>query len=93
MKMPWTKRIGLAKAATILTTCLIVSTGLCGLNYAVVRSVSGISSWANAFLISAALAEALLIVLCIVGLFIVIIAAIVQSVRKHFFESKGKRTP
>lgn len=40
MKLPWHSKTGLAKAATILATILIISCGLCGANFfAVLRFV------------------------------------------------------
>jgi len=32
MRMPWSRQTGLAKAATIFSVLLLVSTGLCGAN-------------------------------------------------------------
>jgi len=41
MKLPWTQQTGLAKAAAILATGLIVSLGLCGLNFALMIPMQG----------------------------------------------------
>jgi hypothetical protein len=40
--MPWRKRTGLAKAAAILATILLVSLGLCGINFVALTNMSGI---------------------------------------------------
>jgi len=43
MKMPWTDRTGLAKAAVIFALLLIVSIGLCGANLALFSRYGAIS--------------------------------------------------
>ena len=40
MKMPWEDRTGLAKAAAVLATGLVISLGLCGLNLAAFAAFS-----------------------------------------------------
>lgn len=41
MKPPWMNKTGLAKVAAILSTILLISLGLCGINFFAVLSVMG----------------------------------------------------
>jgi hypothetical protein len=43
MKMPWANKTGLAKAATLFATLLLVSLGLCGVNFAAVIAFVGVA--------------------------------------------------
>ncbi len=85
MKMPWTNRTGLAKAATILTTILAISTGFCGLNAVATLTMSGYDSldWAGKILAYTGGAELILMVICILGLLLVVIAKLIQRIRRH----------
>jgi hypothetical protein len=42
MKMPWRDKTGLAKAATVLVMTLLLSLGLCGVNFFAVTGFVGI---------------------------------------------------
>ena len=66
MRTPWANKTGLSKLAAILSTVLLVSIGLCGINFvAVVRYIPiggsgdprGSIPWLGDFLIPAGFAE------------------------------------
>jgi hypothetical protein len=74
MKMPWVEMTGLAKAATVLAAILLVSLGLCGLNYGLFAAVRGDSQ----FLIVTAFVELAGIFVGVVGLVVVAGVTLVQ---------------
>jgi hypothetical protein len=44
MRLPWSNRTGLAKAVAILSTVLIVSLGLCGVNFVATVGLVGVDA-------------------------------------------------
>jgi hypothetical protein len=85
MNWPWTGKSGLGKAAAILATTLLISTGLCGVNFIGARNVTqGASIWLLLSVI-----ELAAMALSTVGLFVVLIVWICKAVRRSFFTSNG----
>ncbi len=85
MKMPWDNRSGLAKAVVILSVCLMISTGLCGLNLlAVVLTHVNVLDSTQSNLLLAGYVELFIMALSAAGLVAVLIAMITESVVKHF---------
>ena len=90
MKLPWESKTGLAKAATVLATVLLISFGLCGANaFAVVRFLSFNGSEAqraqirvvNSVLIFTGWVELVGILGSLLGLIICGVMAVIKSLR------------
>jgi len=79
--MPWTNRTGLAKATTVLATVLLVSVGLCGVNFVAMSGGIDLNGLSGLLIVSAYL-EALAIVVSAAGLLIVGIITIVRALTK-----------
>jgi hypothetical protein len=81
MKMPWTGKTGLAKAAAIFAVLTLVSFGLCGANFGIMFAFKGASanvqSALSGFLVITAFMEAAGIVIGIAGLLVIGLVAVV----------------
>ena len=86
MKLPWTNQTGLAKAAAILATILLVSTGLCGANLIAVLTVRNHNSLAFGLGITAEV-ELFGIAVSILGLSVVGVITIVKVIKSAFTNS------
>lgn len=81
MKMPWTGKSGMARAAAVLATVLGVSLGLCGANIAIATHAS---NPAIPYLLGTAYVETAGIFVGAVGLVILGLIAIAKAVSNHF---------
>ncbi len=94
MKMLWTGRAGLAKAAAFFATVLVVSIGLCGVNFAAVVTVTSLapmtgagSDWRQipmAGLTFTAYAETLGIIVGVAGFVVVATAGVVREIARFW---------
>ena len=87
MKAPWIGKTGLAKATAILATVLLVSLGLCGVNFLVVASsdsprLGGLRDAISVVFIGTALAEWAAILLSVAGLVTVAVIAVWRALRR-----------
>lgn len=98
MRTPWANKTGLSKAAAILSTALLVSMGLCGMNFAaVVRyvpiggggDVRGLTPRLGDLLIPAGFVELIGILASAAGL--VVIGAI--TIYRSFTRPRQDREP
>jgi hypothetical protein len=89
MKMPWQNRTGLAKAAAVLASALVVSLGLCGMNFAAVTGLRPPNVF-RPFLMIAAWIELLAIVLSLAGLVFVGFFAIIYAIQKRFSDGADR---
>ena len=104
MKMPWADRTGLAKATAFLTTCLIVSTGLCGINFvAFIKFVPMCSpgpqpgmpppaQWPAAVLTTTGLIELIGISGSLVGLIVIATISIYRVISRRSFQPTDEDT-
>jgi hypothetical protein len=79
MRMPWVGKTGLAKAAALLAVVLLVSLGLCGVNFGLVIAF-GRFSWAFPSLAVTAYLELAGIIASAAGLLVVGVIGVVMAV-------------
>lgn len=96
MRMPWSNKVGLAKVVAIVATILLVSLGLCGINFVAAiglasqgaRIVS--AGWLQEFFLIAGLIESVAIVVSAIALVAVFLFREFQAVWRHFHSGKGE---
>ena len=86
MRMPWQGMAGLAKAIAILCTIFIISLGLCGLNVAVSRFITGDGS----ALIATGILEGFGMLVSVLGLLIVAVIVIARAIRNTLFPNRDQ---
>jgi len=93
MKMPWRNQTGLAKAAAISATLLLISSGLCGANFVLFLKFGSIAggapppdrpAWATGLLMITGFLELAVMSLSAVGVIVVLIIAIARAIKNHF---------
>jgi Ni,Fe-hydrogenase I cytochrome b subunit len=77
--MPWENKTGLAKAAVFFAVLALVSAGLCGLNIGAVFALERFS-WPSGVLIMTAYVETIGIGVGLIGLVVVMLAALVMKI-------------
>ena len=104
MKMPWADRTGLAKATAFLTTCLVISIGLCGTNFVAVimfvpmggpgpqPGMPQPAQWPAAVLTTTGVIELIGISCSLAGLIVIALIAIYRTISQRFFPSTDEDT-
>lgn len=93
MKTPWRNRTGLAKAAALLATILVIAIGLCGANFFLVISngeifgppaTTGPKAWLANVLGITAYIELIVMAICALGLILIALIAASRAIRSRF---------
>jgi hypothetical protein len=93
MKMPWHNQTGLAKAGAISATLFLISSGLCGGNFALFLKFGSLGggvpppdrpAWATSLLMITGFLELAVIALSAVGVIVVLVIAIARAIKNHF---------
>jgi hypothetical protein len=90
MKMPWTGKTGLAKAVAFFATLLVVSLGLCGVNFFAVLKLGNPTQNASVLMITAWV-ELAGIIAGILGLVVVAVIVIATALAARFRKSQKKK--
>jgi hypothetical protein len=81
MKMPWIDKTGLAKATSIFATGLVVSFGLCGVNFIFFLTAGDRAGIVPTY---AGIIELVGLALCLIGLLTVGLIGIAQAIYRRF---------
>jgi hypothetical protein len=84
MKMPWSDKSGFAKSAIICAVGLMLSTGLCGLNY----SLANISKDDGGFLLFTGILELIAMAVFALGLLLTTMSLLIKLIENFFSKPK-----